>query len=161
MPPAPELTAREEPRYGYFAHWPEDGDAWLHPEDVELARTLIPSDRVFRRERAEDDEFDRLVYGDKAIRVKPALWNEVQGEGYEIGQWVEVLSRGMKNTPQTAVIREIHWDHKQRALRYQIRHNEDLVPNFYAAEDLRPVETTPEAAEPVVIEPSGEAEELA
>jgi len=151
-----EPTAREEPRYGYFPWWPEDGDAWLHPEDVELARTLIPSDRVFRRERTDSEEYDRLIYGDLTLRVKHALWKEVRGEGYEIGQWVEVLSRGMQNTPQTAIIREIHWDSKQRALRYQVRHNDDLVPNFYTAEDLRPVEPTPEAVEPVVIEPSGE-----
>ncbi|MEQ8837344.1 MAG: hypothetical protein RID07_11120, partial [Lacipirellulaceae bacterium] len=80
--PPNQLTAREEPRYGYYPWWPEDGNAWLHPEEVELARSLIPSNRVFRREQ-KPGEFDLLVYGNHTLRVRHVLWKEVQSEGYE------------------------------------------------------------------------------
>ena len=43
------------------------------------------------------------------------LWQEVAPEGFEIGDWVEVLSRGYRNTPRTAVVQEITWDANARA----------------------------------------------
>ncbi len=130
-----------EPRYGYYPWWPEDGNEWLHPEDVELARNMIPSMRVFRRE-GEQGEFVNLYYGDARLRVKRTLWQEVSGEGYEIGDWVEVLSRGKRNTPRTGVIREMTWNSKERCLQYRITENDKPIPNDFLAEDLRHVEPT-------------------
>lgn len=130
-----------DPKFGYYPWWPEDGDDWVHPEDVELARQLIPSPRVFRRDGTQG-EFVVLHYGDQQLRVKRTLWQEVAPEGYEIGDWVEVLSRGYRNTPRTAIIHEIIWDGNARALRYQVMDNGKLIPNLYGAEDLRHVEPT-------------------
>lgn len=130
-----------EPRYGYYPWWPEDGDDWLHPEDVELARELIPSTRVFRRE-GEHGSFVVLYYGDLRLRVKRTLWQEVSGEGYEIGDWVEVLSRGKRNTPRTGVIREMTYHPTERRMQFRITENDKPIPNDYFAEDLRPVEPT-------------------
>lgn len=130
-----------DPKYGYYPWWPEDGNEWVHPEDAELARQLIPSPRVFRRD-GEQGPFVILHYGDLKLRVKRTLWLEVAPEGFEIGDWVEVLSRGYRNTPRTAVIQEVLWDSQSRSLRYQVADNEHLVPNLYAAEDLRHVEPT-------------------
>ena len=45
---APPL--KMDPQFGYFPWWPEDGDGWVHPEDVAIARSLIPSERVFCRD---------------------------------------------------------------------------------------------------------------
>jgi hypothetical protein len=131
---APPL--KTDPKYGYFPRWPQDGDAWVHPEDVEAARSMIPSGRVFRR----DDMAGRYVvlhYGD--VRL-PALWQEVMPEGLEIGDWVEVVSRGMQNELRTGAIREVLWDDDSRALRYQIWESGQPIEQLYAREDLQRVE---------------------
>jgi hypothetical protein len=132
---------KTDPKYGYYPWWPEDGDDWVHPEDVELARQLIPSPRVFRRDGTQG-EFVLLHYGHQRLRVKRTLWQEVVTEGFEIGDWVEVLSRGYRNTPRTAIVQEITWDSNARAMRYQVLDNDRLIPNLYSAEDLRHVEPT-------------------
>ena len=72
---------------------------------------MIPSDRVFRRDGTEG-EYLLMHYGDVTLRVRRTLWQEVSPEGFEIGDWVEVLSRGMRNEPRTGVIREMLWDER-------------------------------------------------
>ncbi len=142
----PELSLNVEPRYGYYPWWPEDGNEWLHPEDVERARRMIPSMRVFRRE-GEEGPYVVLYYGDVKLRVLRTLWKEINGEGFELGEWVEVLSRLRKNEPRTGTIREMLWDERTRGLRYQLHDNGLPIANFYAAEDLRHVEPTTEKLE--------------
>lgn len=137
----PEISVNIEPRYGYYPWWPEDGNEWLHPEDVDLARSMIPSQRVFRRE-GEQGPFVLLTYGEVRLRVKRTLWQEVDGEGFELGDWVEVLSRCRQNEPRTGTIREMVWDERARALRYQILDSGKPIANFYSAEDIRHVEPT-------------------
>ncbi|MCG8450572.1 MAG: hypothetical protein MI725_13470 [Pirellulales bacterium] len=132
---------KEQPRYGYYPWWPEDGNDWLHPEDVELARQIIPSTRVFRRE-GQQGPFDVLHYGDLRLRVLHTLWQEITSEGFEIGDWVEILSRGRRNTPRTATIREMRWDKRGRKLHYQVLENDQPIARSYTAEDLRHVEPT-------------------
>jgi len=139
--PLTAAALKLEPRYGYYPWWPEDGDDWLHPADVELARQLIPSQRVFRRD-GEQGPFLVLHYGALKLRVQRTLWQEVASEGFEIGDWVEVLSRCQQNQPRTGTIRERVWDERSRALRYQLRDKNQPIPNFFAAEDLRHVEPT-------------------
>jgi len=130
---------KNDPKYGYYPWWPENGDHWLHPEDVELARQLIPSLRVFCRD-GEQGSFVVLYYGNIKLRVRRTLWQEVETDGYELGDWVEVLSRGMQNTPRTGVIREMVWDTRNRCLQYQLSENNQPIADFYTAIDLRPVE---------------------
>jgi len=138
----PDISRHIEPRFGYYPWWPEDGDEWLHPEDVELARDLIPSMRVFRRQ-GEQEPYVLLTYGDLKLRVKRTLWQEISSEGFEIGDWVEVLSRCGQNEPRTGTIREMVWDERARAPRYQLLDNGKPLPKSYAADDLRHVEPTP------------------
>lgn len=138
---------KTDPQYGYYPWWPENGDDWLHPEDVELARRLIPSQRVFRRE-GQQGPYAVLRYGDLQLRVRPTLWQEVQPEGYELGDWVEVLSRVRQNTPRTGVIREMLWDPRNGCLRYQLLENNQRIEDFYTADDLRHVEPTDAELEP-------------
>ena len=127
------------PKYGYFPWWPEDGDEWVHPADVAAARGMIPSGRVFRRDGSEG-EYLLMHYGQVMLRVRRTLWQEVEPEGFELGDLVEVLSRGMLNEPRTGVIREMLWDERARALRYQISENGQPIEQLYAREDLQQVE---------------------
>ena len=133
----PPLKA--DPRYGYFPRWPEDGNDWVHPEDVDLARSIIPSGRIFRR-HGTSGRYAVLQYGDVRLRVLPALWQEVLPEGLEIGDFVEVLSRGMLNEARTGTIREVLWDEDAQAIRYQITVAGRPVEQLYAREDLQRVE---------------------
>lgn len=133
------MPLKTDPKYGYYPWWPEDGDAWLHPEDVAAARSMIPSPRVFRRDGQRGD-FVVLHYGSQKVRVRRTLWREIDGEGYDIDDWVEVLSRGMKNTPRTAQIAEMHWDDDARAIRYYLIDGGKPIPNGFLAADLRHVE---------------------
>jgi hypothetical protein len=134
---APPL--KTDPKYGYFPWWPEDGDEWIHPADVAAARAMIPSGRVFRRD-GNDGDYVLMHYGAVTLRVRRTLWVEVEPEGLEIGDWVEVLSRGMLNEPRTGIIRDMLWDERSRAMRYQILENAQPVEQLYALEDLRHVE---------------------
>jgi hypothetical protein len=127
------------PKYGYFPWWPEDGDGWVHPEDVAIARRMIPSGRVFRRD-GESRDYVVMHYGPVRLRMLRTLWQEVEPEGFEIGDWVEVLSRGMLNQPRTGVIREVLWDERARALRYQIMDNGVPIEQRYSREDLQHVD---------------------
>jgi hypothetical protein len=128
-----------DPKYGYFPWWPEDGDEWLHPEDVAAARAMIPSSRVFRRD-GQSGDYVLMHYGDVTLRVRPTLWQEVEPEGFELGDSVEVLSRGMLNEPRTGVIRVMLWDERSRAMRYQISEGGQPIEQLYARDDLRTVE---------------------
>lgn len=148
-----EIAINLEPRYGYYPWWPEDGDDWVHPEDVDLARRMIPSMRIFRRE-GEQGPFVLLHYGELRLRVKRTLWKEVDGEGFELGDWVEVLSRGKQNEPRSGTIRERLWDEHARALRYQLLVKGLPTPENYTADDLRHVEPTPELGEVTDGDPS-------
>lgn len=140
MPPLPPLKI--DRKYGCFPWWPEDGDDWVHPEDVARAREMIPSDRVFRRDGSSGD-YLVLHYGDVRLRVRRTLWQEVEPEGFEIGDWVEVLTRGMRNTPRTGTIEEMLWDKESQGLRYQINENGQPIASLYTRDDLRHVDPTP------------------
>ena len=136
---------KTDPKYGVFPWWPEDGDGWIHPEDVADARRLIPSDRVFRRDgghpaqRRVGGPFVVLHYGDVMLRVRRTLWQEVEPEGFEIGDWVEVRTRGLANEPRTGTIREVLWDKNAKQLRYQISENDRPIETLYSRDDLKHV----------------------
>ncbi|RIK82744.1 MAG: hypothetical protein DCC67_06810 [Planctomycetota bacterium] len=135
------MELKTDPKYGYYPWWPEDGDGWVHPEDVAIARGAIPGPRIFRRDGVHGD-YVVLHYGDLRLRVRPTLWQEVPFEGFNIGDWVEVMSRGQLNAFRTGVITEMQWDAHSHGIRYLIHQNGVPIPTRYAAEDLRHVEPT-------------------
>jgi hypothetical protein len=137
--PLPPL--KTDPKYGCFPWWPEDGNDWLHPEDVATARAMIPSGRVFRRD-SSDGDYLLMRYGDVTLRVRRTLWQEVEPEGFELGDCVEVLSRGLQNEPRTGVIREMLWDRRAKAIRYLISDNNVPINEEYTRDDLRHVQPT-------------------
>lgn len=132
---------KTEPKYGCFPWWPEDGNDWVHPDDVAKARTMIPSGRVFCRD-GDDGEYLLLHYGITTLRVRRTLWQEVEPEGFEIGDWVEVRSRGMRNEPRTGIIRDVLWDARTDQLYYQILENDVPINEQYTRDDLEHVEPT-------------------
>jgi hypothetical protein len=136
---APPL--KTDPKYGYFPWWPVNGNDWVHPEDVAAARSMIPSGRIYRRDGVSGP-YVVLHYGQLRLRVRRTLWCEVEPEGFEMGDWVEVCSRGLRNTPRTGTIREIVWDEQARAIRYQILEGDRPIENLYAADDLQHVDPT-------------------
>lgn len=142
--PAPPL--KTDPRYGHYPWWPEDGDAWLHPEDVALARRTIPSPRVWRTDgriaNTSGDPFIVLQYGGDRLRVRPRLWQEVPRPAFEIGDLVEVLPHGMQNDPVTGRVREVLWDDGKNRVTYQLDVADRLVETAYIETDLKPVEQT-------------------
>jgi hypothetical protein len=91
-----------------------------------------------------------LQYGELKLRVRRTLWQEVEPEGLHIGDWVEVLTRGMLNEPRLGIICEMLWDDRARAIRYQINDNGKLIEKLYGREDLQSVEP-PTARAPIVI----------
>lgn len=136
---------KTDPKYGYFPWWPEDGNDWVHPEDVELARSMIPSPRIWRRDgtvsNASGDDFVIMHYGDVQLRVRRVLWRTVTPDEYDLGDMVEVSSHGFENEPLTGRIREMRWDDHTGAIHYWLTlpdgsHHE----RSYPAEDLKHAE---------------------
>lgn len=157
LPMIPPL--KTDPKYGYYPWWPEDGDAWIHPEDVATARNMIPSERVFRRDGTAG-EYVVLTYGDTTLRVKRTLWRKVPWEGFDLGDHVEVRTRGMKNPHRTGFIRAMLWDSHSRQIQYQIDQVDQPIETRFTRDDLKHVETRDDRVE-LRIEPSGEdVEEL-
>ena len=132
---------KSDPKYGTYPWWPEDGDAWLHPDDVAAARAMIPSERVFRRD-GNEGRYVVMHYGDVRLRVRRTLWLEVPWEGLDVGAWVEVMSKGSKNEFRTGRIREMLWHATSQTIRYQIEQAGQPIEILYSKEDLRPVAPT-------------------
>ena len=126
--------------YGIYPWWPKDGLDQFHPDDVEQASDLIPSDRIFRREGTEGP-YIVLQYGHLRVRLKPGLFQPIRGEGFDLGDDVEVLSRSGKNDPSIGTIREMRWHAATREIHYYLLdHADSHLPAPYTAGDLRHVE---------------------
>jgi hypothetical protein len=127
---------KTDPQFGYFPWWPEDGDEWVHPEDVAAARSMIPSERVFCRD-GEAGPFVVLHYGAVRLRVRRTLWQRLDPPKFAIGDWVEVLARGQTNAPRIGVVRELLWDERAQEVRYQITEAGQPIEHRYSDADLQ------------------------
>ncbi len=134
------LPIKREPAFGYFPWWPEDGDRWVHPEDVALVRSLLPSNRIFRRDEAHG-ELVQLSYGPIRFRAERTLWKPVRWEGLGLGDWVEVRPRGFANEHATGVIHEVRYDEQREQILYQITPSGALpLEKHFTFDDLKSVE---------------------
>ncbi len=155
LPPLQPIAT--DPKYGHYPWWPEEGDAWIHPDDIALARKLIPSQRIWRRD-GHADGYSRISYGDRRLRVRYAMWVESRYEGFDVGDLVEILPHGLLNETHTGHIREVLWDEHEGGVRYQITTSEGtLLEHVYTAHDMKHVEP-PHPNIESRIEPSGENE---
>ncbi|MCP4191957.1 MAG: hypothetical protein GY768_15200 [Planctomycetaceae bacterium] len=125
-----------DPRYGYFPRWPENGNTWIHPADITIARNTIPSFQIWRREETHTP-YELLSQGEITIRVLPSLWTQIPSEGIEIGDWVEVKSRLQNNTYRIAKIREMHWNTRSQSIDYRVEFRQFILPNKLTRADLR------------------------
>lgn len=126
------------PDYGVFLHWPQPGVDWIHEDDVDLVSSLIPSTRVFRRD-SFDGTFYHLRYGDKQFRTQPVMWLSVDGEGFDVGQWVEIASLGLSREPFVGQILEVRYDRRAQRIRYTVRRSDMTQPTKYTADQLKSI----------------------
>jgi len=129
------------PKHG-FCLWPEDGQDWIHPNDLEVALQLIPSKRIFRKEDCSDPILKRLgyveySYGDRSFRGLPSLWHEVATEGYELGDTIELKSANGKLRPIIADIDGMFWNRHEQVVEYEIVKNGVPQPNRYQSNQFR------------------------
>lgn len=85
----------ELPDHGTFPRWPAEGTAWIHSDDRSVVMHLIPSDRIFKRERF-DGTYYHYRYGETRFRLKPCMWLPLTDEGVDIGDLVETVGLGME-----------------------------------------------------------------
>lgn len=130
---------KREPECGVFLWWPEDDESWIHPDDVDLFKELIPGNRIFIRED-HDDDFNLVSYGHHQVRVLPAMWLGVPSEGYRLGDLVEVCSRFGKNEAFTGTVEEMLWNRHTKQIQYQIKKRGNCLPRLYAAADFRRID---------------------
>lgn len=129
------LSLKRPPAYGVFRWWPENGDSWIFPADVELVHRLIPGKRVFRRVDT-DDNWLQLEYGSIRFRIRSTIWLEVPYEGFDIGDAVEVKSRMGVTEPFVGKIRDMFWNHKKQLIEYFLDRVESNKVRAYSADDL-------------------------
>ena len=135
LPRLPPIAT--DPKYGHYPWWPEEGDDWVHPDDVVLARRMIPSQRIWRRDGTADG-YALIHYGDLQLRVRHILWVEASYEGFDVGDLVEILPHGLQNEGHTGHIREFYWDEHERGVRYTITTSEGTpLENVYTVLDMK------------------------
>lgn len=140
-----DLRAEERlsvlPKHG-FCLWPEDGEDWIHPNDLEIARKLIPSKRIFRKADCDDPVLRNLGYaeyryGDRSFRGLPTLWHEVESDGYELGDTVELKSGYGKLRPIIADIVGMYWNRHEKTIEYELLRNGVPQLNRYQSHQFR------------------------
>lgn len=116
--------------------WPASGDSAFHPSDLELAKSWIPSNRVFLR-TGFDGQFYQLRYGDRSLRMTPSLVTKVPLEDLQVGDRVEVLSLLLERDPVLAEIIEKRWDQEKQQIVYEITHRKLPIERSYGMTELR------------------------
>ncbi len=126
---------KRPPIYGVFRWWPENGEGWIHPFDVGMVRQLVPSNRVFRRED-HNDEYVRVIYGGISFRIRPTLWLQVEYEGLDIGDYVEVKSRMGKTVPFVGRVRDLRWNNRYKRIEYLLHRSSQTQDRAYRVHEL-------------------------
>ena len=127
---------KRPPKYGVYLWWPEEGEAWIHPDDVNTCKEMIPGNRVFRREDYDSD-YSLLLYADQFIRVKPTMWLEIEEDGFEVNDQIEVRSQMGKHEPKIGVITEMRWERIRQKIIYEVRQGEQII-GYYDATQIQP-----------------------
>lgn len=136
----------ETNEYGLYSWWPPDHRpddldpdpfvGLIHPDDEEKAIALNPMGRLFKK-LGEECDYYLLQYGDVIIRAKPSnLWRPKKGDGFSIGDAVNVLSLNGKNTPREGIICEIGWHHEKSRAYYLIEENGKRLKKRYFCDDI-------------------------
>jgi hypothetical protein len=142
-----ESSLREKKSYAVYQRWPQDGTGWVHPEDVNTVRRLIPGRRIFRRE-PDEGRYMVFSYGQREFRVLPTLHLAIDGEGFDIGDRIEVKSQLGRNRPFIGRIREMRWNERHQRIEYFLARREQGVPRWYSADELSCLENKTKLREP-------------
>ncbi len=124
------------PDYGYFARWPQDGQSWIHPEDVPIVTRVIPSERVFKRV-SFDQTYYHYRYGKLRFRLRPAMWIKVDVDGFDVGDAVETIGRGLERELFIGEISGMYFLKRKGRMAYRLRRAGNLVPGLFLADQMR------------------------
>ena len=124
------------PIYGCFPRWPQDGQGFIHPDDVPIATRCIPSERVFRRD-AFDGVYYHYTYGSIRFRLRPCMWLKVTHDGIDIGDSVETVGTGLQRELFVAEVWGMYFVRRKGCILYRLRKSDSLVPRLYTSEQLR------------------------
>ena len=141
--PASESQLKRESKFGVCLWWSDEKPFWLHPEDVEIAKSFVPGNRVLRRSECQnfaDRELGYSVfqYGESEFRALPAIWLEISGDGYELNDLVQVKSQYGRLDPVIATICEIKWNQNRRKIEYHLSVNGRQVSRVFEANEIQP-----------------------
>ncbi|TWT64683.1 hypothetical protein [Allorhodopirellula solitaria] len=124
------------PQYGLMPRWPENGQGFIHPDDVSIVSRLIPSERVLRR-NSFDGRYYHYTYGEFAFRLLPCMWLPITAEGLDIGDEVETLGVGMERDLFVGVITGMYYVRRKGRILYRLRRAEQTQRRLYLREHLR------------------------
>lgn len=124
------------PDFGCFLRWPENGQSFIHPDDIGTVTRLIPSPRVLQR-HAFDGTHYHYRYGKLRFRLRPAMWLPVRSEGIEIGDQVETKGLGLERDRFVATIWGMYYVQRKGCILYRLRRGEQIVTKLYPRDQLR------------------------
>ncbi len=124
------------PDFGCFPRWPAEGSAWIHPDDRAIVLRLIPSDRIFRRERF-DGVFYHYRYGEIRFRLKPCMWLTLSGEGVDVGDLIEIVGFGMERELFVATVVDAIYAAEEGRCVYRLSRAGVIDERLYGCEEFR------------------------
>ncbi len=129
------------PQHG-ICLWPEEGTDWIHPQDLKVALSLLPSKRIFRKIDCDDSVLGNIgycefTYGQKQFRGLPILWREISTDGFEIGDSVELKSDNGRLRPLICDLAGMFWSQKVQRIEYTLKRNGFPLPRRFLADDFR------------------------
>lgn len=124
------------PDYGCIPRWPQDGQAFIHPDDVPIATRCFPSERVLRRDRF-DGVYYHYAYGSLRFRLRPCMWLKVTADGIDIGDQVETTGASLERELFVASVWGMYFVRRKGCILYRLRRGDTTVPNLYTARELR------------------------
>ena len=130
-----------QPVYGVIAQWPDQPPPdWVHPDDLPIARRLIPSFRILKRTYVPDSEYYRYAYGEDGFRARGIMWLVIAHEGLDIGDRIEVGSQMGQSWPILGEVVEVEWNKIEQRIEYQIRRvdgDRQLLPQRYLVSQIQ------------------------
>ena len=124
------------PDYGCIPRWPQDGQGFIHPDDVPVATRCFPSERVLRRDHF-DGVYYHYSYGSVRFRLRPTMWLKVKSDGIDIGDMVETIGLGLERELLVAQVWGMYFIRRKGCILYRLRRGDTKVANLYSAGQLR------------------------
>lgn len=121
-------------KWGLYPWFAQDGLDMIAPADRIRFEQLQPYGKVFYC-LAADEQYITLQYGDNTYRVSPRLFQPVPAPPFSFGETVQI-----KKTGTPAIIRDIHWHHKEATHIYYVEVDGKRKSKRYFAHDFALIE---------------------